>query len=271
LWLKIVAEEDSDSDGSSVENIPHKPRMHHTQAILVRPSGALSMASTQYTATTGTSSQMTTEDETQGFLSQKKKSGGKKKRLLKTWFKFGSKKGRSSDAKHKAEREGGNAGGGGGSHQQPRDQMNVHNAQQLYLMEQERIHMHYKRLLEQQQQQQHLQHQQQQHHQQQQQLVSHTAQPTPPIRQRSKSAVGERFGAAATQPMHSTPSGVTTGQLSNHELTADGAMSRNERMAQLRAQHQRMHLERQRVYPNEQRLYDTYSSMDRKHQVFEWI
>ncbi|CAG2116514.1 unnamed protein product, partial [Medioppia subpectinata] len=254
--METVAEEDDSDSGSSVENVAHRPHIHHTQAILVRPSGALSMASTQYTATTATSSQLTTEDEAQGFL--KKKSSGKKKRGLRTWFKFGSKKGRSSESKQKAaEREAAAAAG----HQQTRDPTITQNAQQMYLLEQERIHMHYKRLMEQQQQQQ-LQHHLQPHS----AHVSHLAQPTPPARQRSKSAIGERFGSTDRQPMHSTPTGVTAGQLANHELNNEAIMSRNERMAHLRAQHQRMHQERHRVYPNEARIYDTYSSMDRKHQ-----
>ena len=239
----IVAEEGSDS-GSSMENI-NQP----THTIPMRgPSGALSMASTQCTATTATSSQMTTEEETQQFL--KKKNSGKKKGLLKTLFKFGSKKGRSSSSKQKDQSE-----------EPTLDPIAAQNTAQMYLLEQERIQMHYKRLIEQQQQQQQLLH----HQQQSQQQVSQTAQPTPPARQRSKSAIGERFGSA--QPMHSTPTGVTASQIANQGISNESTLSRNERMAQLRAQHQRMHMERHRVYPNEAPIYDTYSSMDRKHQV----
>ena len=207
------------------------------------PSGALSMASTQCTATTTASSQMTTEDDTQAFLKKKKKG------LLKTLFKFGSKKGRSG--KQKSEKE--------AQVVSCPDQCAGQNAAQMYMLEQERIQLHYKRLMEQQKQ------QQLQQHLKQSSQVSQTAQPTPPARQRSKSAIGERFGSL--QPMHSTPTGVTAAQLTNHGLTNETVLSRNERMAQLRAQHQRMHVERHRVYPNEAPIYDTYSSMDRKHQV----
>ena len=244
FYLPLVAEEGSDS-GSSVENINQAT---HGMTIS-RPSGALSMASTQGTATTVASSQMTTDDENQAFL--KKKNSGKKKGLLKTLFKFGSKKGRSSASKQKGDKE--------AIGQAMIDPMAAQNAAQMYLLEQERIQMHYKRLIEQQQQQQHLHHQQSPQ-------VSQTAQPTPPSRQRSKSAIGERFGGVQ-QPMHSTPTGVTSSQLSTQGISNESALSRSERMAQLRAQHQRMHVERHRVYPNEAPIYDTYSSMDRKHQV----
>lgn len=250
IILVAVAEEGSESGGSSAENINHINQRTHVMPIR-GPSGALSMASTQCTATTAASSQMTTEDDTQVFL--KKKNSGKKKGLLKTLFKFGSKKGRSG--KQKSERE-------APSEPFP-DPIAAKNAAQMYILEQERIQLHYKRLMEQQQQ------QQLQQHLKQASQVSHTAQPTPPARQRSKSAVGERFGG--TQPMHSTPTGVTVAQVSNPGLTNEAIISRNERMAQLRAQHQRMHVERHRVYPNEAPIYDTYSSMDRKHQVMSRI
>jgi hypothetical protein len=120
----------------------------------------------------------------------------------------------------------------------------------MYILEQERIQMHYKRLIEQQQKQQHLN------------QVSQSAQPTPPARQKSKSSIANKTPG----PLHSTPTGVISGQMLNQQLSNEAIMSRNERMQQLRAQHQRMHAERQRTYPNDGEIYDSaiYNSLDRK-------
>jgi len=218
----------------------------------MRPSGALSMASTQYTGTTATSSHMTADDEATLF---KKKNSGKKKGLFKTLFKFGSKKGRSPSKNANAnDRE----PVGQPNNDQSSDQNSAQNAAQMYILEQERIQMHYKRLIEQQQKQQQMQQQSNQ--------VSQSAQPTPPARQKSKSSMANKTPG----PLHSTPTGVTSGQMSNQALSNEAIMSRNERMQQLRAQHQRMHAERQRVYPNDGQIYESsyHNSMDRKQVLF---
>jgi hypothetical protein len=202
------------------------------------------MASTQYTGTTATNSQITADDETANLF--KKKNSGKKKGLFKTLFNFGSKKGRSSKNAKVNEKE---------AISEPNSDQNIdlnsgQNAAQMYILEQERIQMHYKRLIEQQQKQQHIN------------QVSQSAQPTPPARQKSKSSIGNKTPG----PLHSTPTGVISGQMLNQQLSNEAIMSRNERMQQLRAQHQRMHAERQRTYPNDGEIYDSaiYNSLDRK-------
>ena len=212
-FLFIVAEEESES-GSSLG------QSHHANAqISHRPSGAISLASTQVTGTTATSSQFTTDDETAGFF--RKKNSLKKKGLLKSLFKFGSSKKEKSITKKE------------------KDTLSPTTAQ-IYIKEQERIQEHYRRLIEQQQQQ-----RQQQNQIQVQPLIHSSAQPTPPQRQRSKSSLEPK----SVYPLHSTPTGVPPNQ------TNEGMLARHERMQLLRAQHQRMHAERQGQYMNEQDIY----------------
>lgn len=214
-FIFIVAEEESES-GSSLG------QSHHANVqISHRPSGAISLASTQVTGTTATSSQFTTDDETAGLF--RKKNSLKKKGLLKSFFKFGSSKKEKSITKKE------------------KDTLSPTTAQ-IYIKEQERIQEHYRRLIEQQQQQ---RQQQNQNQIQVQPLIHSSAQPTPPQRQRSKSSLEPK----SVYPLHSTPTGIPPNQ------TNEGMLARHERMQQLRAQHQRMHAERQGQYMNEQDIY----------------
>ncbi|RWS31517.1 partitioning defective 3-like protein [Leptotrombidium deliense] len=130
--METVAEEESES-GSSIQAVPKDVT---SVPITSRPSGALSVASTHITAvsattaTTTTSSQMTEDDKKQ-FISSKKTS--KKKGLFRSFFKFGSKKGKDASRVH------------------PRDaveDVEKIQARRVAQLEQERIQEHYKRLME---------------------------------------------------------------------------------------------------------------------------
>ncbi|RWS08791.1 partitioning defective 3-like protein [Dinothrombium tinctorium] len=205
--METVAEEGSES-GSSINPT------NAANIITSCPSGALSTASTHYTAVssaTTASSQVTgvQEDDKKQFL---KKKSSKKKGLFKSFFKFRSKKGKNSCKTYPKEME---------------EDIERLKARQAAQLEQERIQEHYKRLVEQQKQE----------------------------AQAFLAQFQSDSNLIPSQPLHSTPTqGCDVESASsaiNHEE------GRQERMQQLRNQHQRLHAERLGQYPkSEQDKYD---------------
>lgn len=149
----------------------------------------------------------------------RKKDPNKKKGILRTLFKFGSKKRKNSVASKLAKEA-----------EELEKEAERIRARKMAILEQERIQEHYRKLRE------------QQHHQQ-------LFQQQPSQSSLSQFTQAQMASSNTNGPLHSTPTGVA--YLPGSDSSVPIVPSRHERMQKLRAQHQRMHVERQGHYPRE--------------------